>query len=103
MSAEPLRSEVKTIHLPSRENDALKSSAGLARKGFGLRPSASAMKISVLRGANPEYAIVYLGWAFIDSGVPAITHTARPRNNVLHAKCEAPAGGFRGWVTPSQH
>src|ERR1035437_2192479 len=101
MSAEPLRSEVKTIHLPSRENDALKSSAGRARKGFGLRPSASAMKISVLRGANPEYAIVYLGWAFINTDIPAITHTARPRNNVLHAKCGAPGGVFRACITPS--
>src|ERR1039457_5027264 len=101
MSAEPLRSEVKTIHLPSRENDALKSSAGLARKGFGLRPSASAMKISVLRGANPEYAIVYLGWGFLRSGVPAIPYPARTRNNVLHAKCEAPGGVFRACITPS--
>lgn len=81
---------------------------GLRLFAFPDRPAAAGAKEVALqgyrqsvRGANPEYAIVYLGWAFIDSGVPAITHTARPRNNVLHAKCEAPGGVFRACITPS--
>src|SRR5579863_8847300 len=86
MSAEPLRSEVNRIHFPSRENEALKSRAVCGRKGLGLRPSPSAMKMSAFNGANPEYAIVYFGCAPAGARTPP-KHSANPRNRECTSSC----------------
>src|SRR5690348_8562640 len=59
MSAEPPRSEVKTIQRPSRENEALKSRSRFGRNGRAWLPSGSAMKMSELSGAKLANAIVY--------------------------------------------
>src|SRR5262245_20594811 len=75
MSADPLRVEVKTIQLPSAENEAFQSCAGLGRNGLGSLPSAAATKISALSGAKLANAIVYAGVSARTEGM-ATTHAS---------------------------
>src|ERR1700722_20153202 len=61
MSADPARSDVNAIDLPSLETDAFMSRKPSGWKGFGLLPSASATKIFALSGRKLANAIEYAG------------------------------------------
>lgn len=61
MSHDPLRRELKTTHLPSGENDALASRSGCDKNGFAFEPSASAITMSLSRGAKLANASSYCG------------------------------------------
>jgi hypothetical protein len=50
----------------------------------------------VFRGANPEYAIVYLGCAFTGAGTPARAHIVRTRNRALCVRFERPGTKLEG-------